>query len=153
MSEIIEKLRQLGYELPEPPKPVAAYVPAVRMGNLIFTSGALPMLNGELKFKEEVGGYLNSVETGYEAAKLCALNCLSIINEYAGLDNVEQIIKVVGFVHSADGFTQQPKVINGASDLLLEVFGDRGKHARSAVGVNELPLNASVEVEMIVQVR
>lgn len=150
---VLERLKELGYELPEAPKPVAAYIPAVKTGNLVFTSGVLPMKDGKLLYDKEVGGFLNSIEYGYEAAKLCALNALSVINDLVGLDNVERVVKVTGFVNSADSFTDQPKVINGASEFLFEVFGENGRHARSAVGVNELPLGASVEVEMIVQVK
>ena len=153
MTVILEKIKNLGYELPEAPKPVAAYVPALQVGNLVMTSGILPMQNGKVVYAEEVGGYLNSIKNGYEAAKLCTLNALSIINDLVGLDNVERVIKVTGFVNSADCFTDQPKVINGASDLLLEIFGEKGKHVRSAIGVCELPLGASVELELIVQVK
>lgn len=153
MSQILNKIRELGLELPMPPKPVAAYIPAIQTGNLVFTSGVLPMLNGEVLYKKEIGGFLNPVETGYEAAKLCALNALSVINDFVGLDNIEKIIKVTGFVCSAPTFNEQPKVINGASDLLVAIFGDNGKHVRSAVGVNELPLQASVELELIVQLK
>ena len=150
---IIEKIKELGYELPDVPKPVAAYIPAIRVGNTVFTSGVLPIFNGKVKYTKEVGGYLNSINKGYESAKLCALNALSIINDLVGLDNVERVIKVTGFVNSAQGFTDQPKVINGASELLVEIFGENGKHVRSAIGVNELPLDASVEIEFVFQLK
>ena len=150
---IEEKIKEMGLVLPEAPKPVAAYVPAVQSGKLVFTSGQLPFVNGELQYVGKLGDTY-SVEEGYQAAKLCALNALSVIKSIVGsLDRVTQIVKVVGFVNSAAGFNDQPKVINGASELLGAIFGDAGKHARSAVGVNELPLNSAVEVEMIVEVK
>lgn len=146
------KLESMGYKVPEAPKPVAAYVPAVQTGNLVFTSGQLPMVNGELKAKGQVGGDV-SVETAYEAARYCALNCLAVVKSLVGdLDRVKRIVKVVGFVNSAPGFSAQPKVVNGASEFLVEVFGDAGAHARSAVGAAGLPLDAPVEVEMVVEV-
>ena len=148
---IINKLQELGYELPVAPKPVASYVSAVCVNDLLFTSGVLPVLNGKLVYDREVGGFLNSVDYGYKAAQLCALNALSVINDYVGLDNVIKIVKLTGYVNSVSAFTDQPKVINGASDLLVEVFGEAGKHARTAVDVNELPLGASVELDLIVQ--
>jgi len=153
MSSVLEKINELGLDLPPAPKPVAAYIPAIRTGNLIFTSGILPMKDGKVMYTKEIGGFLNSVEQGYEAAKLCALNALSVINDITGLDNIEKIIKVTGYVNSSPSFNEQPKVINGASDLLVNIFGENGKHVRSAVGVNELPLMASVELELIVQVK
>lgn len=150
--KIEAKLESMGYKVPEAPKPVAAYVPAVQTGNLIFTSGQLPTVNGELKAKGQVGGDV-SVEAAYEAARYCALNCLAVVKSIVGdLDRVKRIVKVVGFVNSAPGFNAQPKVVNGASEFLVEVFGDAGKHARSAVGAAGLPLEAPVEVEMVVEV-
>jgi len=147
------KIKQLGLVIPEAPKPVAAYVPAVKVDNYVFTSGQIPFVNGELKYKGKVGQQLSEQE-GYEAAKVCALNCLSVIKGMIGsLDNIEKVVKVTGFVASAPGFNQQPKVINGASELLGEIFGEAGQHARAAVGVNELPIDAAVEVEMIVKVK
>ncbi|MZP30158.1 RidA family protein [Heliobacterium undosum] len=146
------KLQELGLTLPEAPKPVAAYVPSVKAGDFIYTSGQIPFVNGELKYKGKVGKDLTA-EKAYEAAKVCCLNCLGVIKGQVGdLNQVKKIVKVVGFVNSAPGFQGQPGVINGASELLGQVFGDKGQHARSAVGVNELPLDAAVEVEMIVQV-
>ncbi|MFZ5642448.1 MAG: RidA family protein [Bacillota bacterium] len=145
-----EKLKEMGIALPVVPKPVAAYVPAVMTDKLVYTSGQIPFVEGELKYKGKVGGELTDKE-GYEAARICAINCLSAVKSLAGsLDNIEKIVKVTGFVSSAPGFNGQPGVINGASELLGEIFGEAGKHARSAVGVSELPLNAAVEVEMIV---
>lgn len=147
------KLKELGITVPAPAKPVAAYVPAVKDGNYVYTSGQIPLVEGQLKFQGKVGKDL-PLEQGYEAAKVCAINCLAAIKGVVGsLDNVEQIVKVVGFVNSAPGFTDQPKVINGASELVGQVFGKAGEHARSAVGVSELPINAAVEVEMIVKVK
>lgn len=148
-----EKIKSLGLELPEPPKPVAAYVPAVKVDNYVYTSGQLPFVNGELKYKGKVGKDVQE-EDAYEAAKICALNCLSVIKGVIGdLDNIEQVVKINGYVASAPGFNLQPKVINGASELIGEIFGNKGQHARSAVGVNELPLDATCEVEMIVKVK
>lgn len=148
---IEEKLKELGITIPEPAKPVAAYVPAVVSGNLVYTAGQIPLKDGQLAFKGKVGQDL-TLEQGYEAAKVCTLNCLAAIKGVLGsLDRVKRIVKVTGFVNSAPGFTDQPKVVNGASELLVQVFGEQGKHARSAVGVAELPLNAAVEVEMIVE--
>lgn len=150
---IEEKIRSLGFEVPETPKPVAAYIPALQVDKLAFTSGQLPVVRGELKFKGKVGNEI-SKDQGYEAARICALNALSAIKSIIGdLDHIDRIVKVVGFVASAEGFTGQPAVINGASEFLKEVFGENGMHARSAVGVAELPLGAAVEVEMIVQIK
>ncbi|MBZ4655344.1 MAG: RidA family protein [Bacillota bacterium] len=147
------KLKELGLEMPEAPKPVAAYVPAVKIDKYVYTSGQIPFVNGELKYKGKVGGGVSEADA-YEAAKVCALNCLSVIKAQIGsLDNIERVVKVVGFVNSASGFNMQPKVVNGASELIGQIFGDAGQHARSAVGVNELPLDATVEVEMIVKVK
>ncbi|SDF60613.1 RidA family protein [Sporolituus thermophilus] len=147
------KLQELGLKVPEVAKPVAAYVPAVKVGDYVYTSGQIPFVEGKLKYVGKVGKDL-SLEEGYEAAKVCALNCLAAVKSVIGsLDKVEQIVKVVGFVNSAPGFADQPKVVNGASELIGQVFGTAGEHARSAVGVAELPLNAAVEVEMIVKVK
>lgn len=147
------KLKEMGITLPAAPKPLASYVPAVMADSCVYTSGQIPLVGGELKFKGKVGADLTE-EQGYEAAKTCAINCLSVIKEQIGsLDNIERIVKVTGFVNSAPGFANQPRVVNGASDLLGAVFGEAGRHARSAVGVSELPINAAVEVEMIVKVK
>lgn len=146
------KLQELGITLPNVPSPVAAYAPFVRTGNLIFTAGQIAVVNGELKFKGKLGRDL-SVEEGYEAARTCALNALAVVRSAVGsLDKVERVVKVVAFVNSADGFTGQPQVANGASELFQQVFGEKGVHARSAVGVSELPIDTAVEVEIIVQV-
>lgn len=150
---IEDKITELGYKLPEAPKPLAAYVPAIKVDNLVFTSGQLPTENGELKYKGKVGAQVNE-EDGVKAAEICVLNCLSVIKSVAGsLDNIEQVIKLTAFVNGADYFTGQPKIANGASELLTKIYGDKGKHARSAVGVSELPLDAPVEIEMIVKVK
>jgi enamine deaminase RidA (YjgF/YER057c/UK114 family) len=150
---IEENIKNLGLELPEAPKPVASYIPSLLVSGLVFTAGQIPSVKGELKYKGKIGKEL-SEEDGMKAAEVCALNCLSVIKSAAGnLDDIEQIVKVTVFVNSAKGFTSQPKVANGASDLLVKIFGDRGKHVRSAVGVNELPLDAAVEVEMIAKLK
>ena len=144
-----EQRRQRGGALPEPPKPVASYLPCVRTGNLLFVSGQVPREKGVLRFSGHLGGNLN-VEDGRQAARLCALNALSAVKQELGtLDRVRRIVKLTGFVASAAGFTDQPKVVDGASVFLAELFGERGQHARAAVGVNELPLGSAVELEMI----
>ncbi len=145
------RLAELGIELPEVVAPLAAYVPAVRTGNLVYTSGQLPMKGGQLPAEGKVGGEV-SAEDGKALARICGLNALAAVHALVGIDSVVRIVKVVGFVASAPGFNGQPAVINGASELMGEVFGPAGAHARSAVGVSELPLNAPVEVELIVEV-
>ena len=151
--EIEKKMKSLGLELPEVPKPVASYVPAVRSGNQVFTSGQIPFVKGELKCRGRVGEDL-SVEEGYECSRIAALNCLAAIQSVIGdLDRIEQVVRVTGFVNSAPGFDGQPRVLNGASDLLVEIFGEKGRHSRLAIGTNELPLGASVEIDMIVEVK
>lgn len=147
------KLKEMGIELPEAAKPLAAYVPAVKVGNYVYTSGQIPLVAGKLAFTGKVGKEVTP-EQAYEAAKICAINCLSAIESVAGsIDNIEKIVKVVGFVNSAAGFAAQPKVVNGASEFFGEVFGDAGKHARSAVGVSDLPIDAPVEVEVIAKLK
>ena len=147
------KLKELGVALPEAPKPLAAYIPATEAGGFVYTSGQIPLEAGELKYKGKVGAELTE-EQGYAAAKLCAINCLSAAKSLIGdLDKIEKIVKVTGFVNSAPGFTAQPKVVNGASEFFGEVFGEAGKHARSAVGVSDLPIDAAVEVEIIVKLK
>ncbi len=145
------RLAELGIALPAVTKPLAAYVPAVRTGNLVYTAGQLPLVDGKLTHTGKVGAEV-SPEHARVAARTCALNALAAIDALVGIDNVTRIVKVVGFVASAPGFSGQPGVINGASELLGEVFGEAGQHARSAVGVSELPLDAPVEVELIVEV-
>nr|WP_221217674.1 MULTISPECIES: RidA family protein [unclassified Mycolicibacterium] len=141
----------MGVTLPTPAKPLAAYVPAVRTGNLVYTSGQLPIEGGNLIHTGKVDADVTP-EQAKAAARLCALNALAAIDALVGLDTVTKVVKVVGFVASSPGFGGQPGVINGASEFLGEVFGEAGAHARSAVGVSELPLNAPVEVELIVEV-
>jgi enamine deaminase RidA (YjgF/YER057c/UK114 family) len=151
VSTHTERLAELGLTLPAVAKPVAAYVPAVRTGNLVYTSGQLPMMDGKVARTGKVGADI-SAEEGKELAHICALNALAAVDALVGLDTVKRVVKVVGFVASAEGFTGQPGVVNGVSDLLGAVFGADGHHARSAVGVAELPLGAPVEVEIIVEV-
>jgi enamine deaminase RidA (YjgF/YER057c/UK114 family) len=146
-----EQLAELGIELPEVAKPVAAYVPAVRSGSFVYTSGQLPFVAGTLAATGKVGAEL-SPEEAKRHARTCALNALAAVHGLVGIDAVVRVVKVVGFVASAEGFTGQPAVINGASELFGEVFGEAGQHARSAVGVAELPLGAPVEVELIVEI-
>jgi enamine deaminase RidA (YjgF/YER057c/UK114 family) len=145
------RLTELGVELPDVVAPLAAYVPAVRTGNLVYTAGQLPMTAGKLAVTGKIGADVTP-EEGKALARLCALNALAAVNSLVGIDAVTRVVKVVGFVASAPGFVGQPGVVNGASELFGEVFGDAGAHARSAVGVSELPLDASVEVELIVEV-
>lgn len=150
---IEERIKELGYILPETPKPLAVYIPVLKVGNLIFTAGQIPLVDGKLYKEGKVGKDLTE-EEGKKSAEICALNCLSAIKSVVGdLDNIEQIIKLTVFVNSEDGFTAQPQIANGASELLGKIFGDAGKHVRSAVGVNELPINAPVEVEMIAELK
>jgi len=146
-----QRLRELGLTLPEVVAPLASYVPAVRTGNLVYTSGQLPVEAGKLAGTGKVGAEVTP-EEARTMARICALNALAAVHALVGVDAVTRVVKVVGFVASAEGFTGQPGVVNGASDLLAEVFGDAGAHARSAVGVAELPLGAPVEIEMIVEV-
>ena len=146
-----ERMRELGLELPQIPSPAGSYVPAVRTGNLVFTAGQVSFEDGEIRVTGKVGDAV-SLEEAQHAARLCALNALAAAaSEAGGLDRISRIIKVVGYVASAPGFNGQPQVVNGASDLLGEIFGENGHHARSAVGVFELPLGVPVEIEMIVE--
>ncbi|KIR63434.1 RidA family protein [Micromonospora harpali] len=145
------KLAELGLTLPEVVPPVASYVPAVQSGQHVFVSGQLPMADGKLLATGKVGAGV-SAEQAKDLAQRCALNGLAAVDALVGLENVVKVVKVTGFVASAPGFTGQPGVINGASDLFGAVFGEAGRHARSAVGVSELPLDAPVEVELIVEV-
>lgn len=147
-----QALTQLGITLPAPPKPVATYVPAVRAGDLLFLSGVIPFRDGKLALEGKLGKDL-TVEQGYEASRIALLNALAIVrSEIGSLDRVRKVVRMVGYVASAEGFVQQPAVINGASDLLVKIFGDAGRHARVALGAAELPLNAPVELELIVEV-
>ena len=149
---IEQELEKLGFVLPTP-KPLAAYVPAVRVGDLIWTAGQGPTIDGKAMFTGKLGRELTE-EQGYKAAQICIVNCLACVKSVIGdLDKVEQVVKLLGFVASVDGFARQPWVMNGASELLIALYGDKGKHARSAIGTNQLPLDIPVEVEMIVRVR
>jgi enamine deaminase RidA (YjgF/YER057c/UK114 family) len=145
------RLAELGIELPDVVPPLAAYVPAVRTGNLVYTAGQLPMKAGSLVQAGKVGAAVTP-EDGKALARVCALNALAAAHSLVGIDSVTRVVKVVGFVASVPGFNGQPGVVNGASQLFGEVFGDAGAHARSAVGVSELPLDAPVEVEVIFEV-
>ena len=148
-----EKLAALGLTLPTAASPVAAYVPAVKTGNLVFTAGQLPVVDGKLVLTGKVGSDVTP-EDAKKMAEICALNALAAISLVADIDQIEKIVRVGGFVNGAPGFVAIPAVINGASELLIKLFGDvNGKHARTAVGVAELPLNAPVEVEMVVQLK
>ncbi|WP_369132459.1 RidA family protein [Modestobacter sp. I12A-02662] len=146
------RLAELGVRLPPVATPVASYVPAVRSGQLVYTSGQLPFVDGGLRRTGKVGGSVDPEEAAADA-KVCALNALAAVDELVGLDAVARVVRVVGYVASAEGFGGQPRVVNGASEFLGRVFGDAGQHARSAVGVAELPMNAPVEVELVVELR
>lgn len=152
MSTHSARLAELGIELPAVAAPLAAYQPAVRSGNHVYTSGQLPMVDGNLATAGKVGAEV-SPEDAKALARICALNAVAAVDALVGINNVAKVVKVVGFVASAPGFTGQPGVVNGASELLGEIFGEAGVHARSAVGVAELPINAPVEVEIVVEVR
>ncbi len=145
------KLEEMGLSVPVAPIPLAAYLPAVRTGNLIFTAGQLPLIDGQIVATGKVGREVTA-ENGKRLAEVCALNCLAAVETIVPLEKISRIIRVVGYVNSATGFTNQPVVINGASELFLNLWGDSGKHARSAVGVAELPLNAPVEIELTVEI-
>lgn len=151
--EIENKLKALGFELPNPPVPVANYIGYVRVGNLLFIGGNIGRINGVLKFRGKVGSEV-SLEQAYQAARNCALNHLAIMKAALGdLDKVERIVKVVGYVNVAPGFNEMPKVINGESDLLVQLWGERGQHTRAAVGVAALSQDAPVETEVTVLVK
>ncbi|GGG73429.1 RidA family protein [Corynebacterium pelargi] len=151
MSTPSEKLAELGLKLPEVAAPVAAYVPAVRVGNQVWTSGQLPFINGELPATGKVGGDV-SAEDAQDYARTAVLNALAAVDSLVGIDHVTRVLKIVGFVASERDFGGQPGVINGASELIGQIFGQAGAHARSAVGVAELPLGAPVELELVVEV-
>ena len=147
------KCRELGIEIPVPGKPAAAYEPGVLIDGYVYVSGQLPMVDGTLSLAGVVGEDV-SLEQAYEAARICAINGLGVVKSLVGsLDRVERVIKVEGFVNSPQSYGMQPKVINGASELLGEIFGDAGKHARFAIGTSGLPLGAAVEVSMVVKVK
>ena len=150
---IQSKLADLGLTLPVAAAPVAAYVPAVRTGNLVFTAGQLPLVDGKIPFVGKVGSDVTP-EQAKDMAQICALNALASISLVADIDQIERVVRVGGFVNGIPGFVAIPAVINGASELLIKLFGEvNGKHARTAIGVAELPLNAPVEVEMVVQLK
>jgi enamine deaminase RidA (YjgF/YER057c/UK114 family) len=149
---VADRLHALGVSIPDPPPPLASYVPAVRTGNLVYTSGQLPTVSGTLTASGQVGLDLDE-DAAYDAARTATLNALAAIASVASLEDIVRVVHVTGYVASADGFTDQPTVVNGASDLLLQLFGDAGKHSRAAVGVETLPLGAPVEIDMIVEVK
>ena len=151
MPAVSDRLAELGIELPPVAAPVAAYLPAVRAGSLVYTSGQLPTVGDALPATGRVGAEVTAEDAaGY--ARTCALNALAAVHDLVGIDSIVRVVKLVGFVASAPGFGGQPAVVNGASELLGQIFGEAGRHARSSVGVAELPLNAPVEVELIVEV-
>ena len=146
-------LRTLGLQLPDPPQALASYVPLQQVGELLYTSGVIPVWNGEIRYRGMVGGDL-SLRDGIQAAEMCALNIISLVRQHTGsLDRVEQFVQLSGFVRSAPDFVEQPKVLNGASDLIFKVFGERGRHTRQALGTNELPLGVPVEISAIVRLK
>jgi enamine deaminase RidA (YjgF/YER057c/UK114 family) len=151
MGRTLTRLAELGIELPAVATPLAAYVPAVRTGDLVYTSGQVPLVDGTLSRTGKVGAEVDPTAAA-DLARTCALNALAAVHDLVGIDAVVRVVKVVGFVASAPDFTGQPGVVNGASELLGEIFGEDGRHARSAVGVAALPLDAPVEIELIVQV-
>ena len=152
-KNIEERLKELGFDLPIVAKPVAEYVPAKRVGDLIYVSGQGPISDGKPVYIGQVGGAVSQDEA-YKAAEICALNCLAAIKSVVGsLEEVEEIVQLRGFVNSAPDFHDQPKVINGASELLVRAFGDHGRHARAALGTSNLPGNIPVEIEMVAKAR
>ncbi|WP_092628375.1 RidA family protein [Actinopolyspora mzabensis] len=151
MGNWTARLTELGVELPEVANPLASYVPAVRSGNHVHTAGQLPLVSGTLSAAGKVGGDVDP-DTARRMARICTLNALAAVTSVVELDSLAGVVKVVGFVASAEGFTGQPSVLNGASELLGEIFGESGAHARSAVGVAELPMGAPVEVELIAEI-
>ncbi len=152
MSDVRAKLAELGLSLPVAAKPIAAYVPAVRTGNLVFTAGQLPLVNGAMVMAGKVGGEI-TVEQAKEMAQLCALNALAAVELVANVDDIVRVVRVVGYVNGVPGFVNHPGVVNGASELFVHIWGEDGKHARSAVGIAELPLNSPVEIELTVELK
>jgi enamine deaminase RidA (YjgF/YER057c/UK114 family) len=149
---VYERLKELGLELPAPPVPAGAYVPAKISRGIVYASGQTPTVEGKLVYEGKVGDSV-SVEEAYAAARIAALNCLAELQYVLGdLERVREVVKVTGYVASAPGFDQQPRVINGASELLLELWGERGRHSRAAIGVAELPFGAPVEIELVAEV-
>ena len=151
MTDVRAKLAEIGLYLPIAAKPVAAYVPAIRTGNMVFTAGQLPLIDGKIPLTGKVGSSV-SIEQAQEFAQVCALNCLAAVETVADVNKIVKVVRVVGYVNGVSGFVTQPAVINGASELFIHVWGEGGKHARSAIGVAELPLNAPVELELVVEV-
>ena len=152
MINVEEKINKLGIKIPDAPKPGAVYIPAKTVGKLVYTSGQDCRVNGKLLYEGKLGSDL-TVEQGYEAARQTMINCLAVLkSEMGDLSKIKQVVKLLAFVNSAPGFVEQPYVINGASELLEEILGDKGKHARSAIASNELPFNTPVEIEMIVEI-
>jgi enamine deaminase RidA (YjgF/YER057c/UK114 family) len=153
MGQIDKRLAELGITLPVPAKPVANYVGWVRTGNLVYTAGQVPLKDGKIEYQGKLGKEY-TVEQGAQAARICAINVVAQLKDAVGgdLDRIKRIVKVVGFVNGVPDFVDHPKVINGASDLIVEIFGDKGKHARSAVGSGSLPVNVAVEVEAVAEV-
>ena len=148
---IEEKIKELGIELPTPPTPAGSYIPVVKTGNLLFISGQIPMENGKVVFSGKVSD--NNLDVAQKSARMCAINILAQIKKEIGeLDKVSKIIRLSGFVNSSPEFTQHPKVINAASDLIFEIFGDKGRHSRIAVGVASLPLGSMTEIDAIIEI-
>jgi enamine deaminase RidA (YjgF/YER057c/UK114 family) len=153
MDAVEARLKELGLELPPTPRPLAEYVPAKLVGDLVFVSGQGPVKDGKVAYAGKVGADL-SLEEGYECARLCALNCLAAVKGVVGsLERVVEVVQLRGFVNSAPGFDRQPEVLNGASELMVKLFGEKGRHARAALGTCSLPRNIAVELEMVVRVR
>ena len=149
---IEKRLKDLGISIPNAPKPAGSYVPIALTGRLAFVSGQIPIKDGQVVYQGKVGD-AQSIDDAQEAAKLCVINGLAQIEAYCGtLDNLEKIIKISGFVNSTKDFTEHPKVINAASDLLMKIFDEKGRHSRIAIGVSSLPLNATVEIDMVVEI-
>lgn len=152
MTEVNKRLEELGIKLPVPPDPLGAYVPAVVSGHLLYISGQLPLVDGNLQFKGKVGDGV-SEEDAYQAARIASINALAVIaKELGGFEKLKRIIKLTGYIASASGFTSQASVVNGASDFFFEVLGEAGKHARVAIGVSELPADSPVEIEVIAEI-
>ena len=152
MSDVRSKLAELGLTLPLAAKPVAAYVPAIRTGNLVFTAGQLPLVDGKIIATGKVGGAITP-EQAKELAQICALNALAAVETVAKVDDIVKVVRVVGYVNGISGFINPPVVVNGASELFLSIWGEAGKHARSAIGVADLPLDAPVEIELTVELK
>ena len=151
MTDVRAKLAEIGLSLPVAAKPVAAYVPAVRTGKIVFTAGQLPLVDGAIPATGKVGDAV-SVEDAKRYAQICALNALAAVETVADVNKIVRVVRVVGYVNGVPGFITQPAVVNGASELFLHIWGEAGKHARSAIGVAELPLDAPVEVELTVEI-